>query len=223
VWTTATHAIQTAKAVWHSVRFDTLYELAAFSGAEGVVLNETGESWADFRVEGDTATHLLFVDASANAVGIGTSAPSSLFHVSQTTGDAGVREVVRVAHNSSGTPGKGFGVSLALALETTTTENMVAGRVAAIWDSATHASRAGDLIGYATDAAGDREGWRVRASGSAPMLGLFGAAPVLQPTTSHAAASFTANSGTAVNDASTFDGYTIKQVVKALRGLGVLT
>jgi hypothetical protein len=223
IWTEKTHATRTAKSALSSVRSGTLYELAAFSGAEGVVLNEAGESWADFRVEGDTATHLLFVDASVDAVGIGTSAPSSRFHVSQTTGDKGIREIARITHNSSGTPSEGFGVSLALALETTTTENMVAGLVAAIWNSATHASRAGDLIGYAADASGEREGWRVRASGSAPMFSLFGATPILRPTTSHAAASFTANSGTAVNDASTFDGYTIKQVVKALRDLGALT
>lgn len=43
-----------------------------------------------------------------------------------------------------------------------------------------------------------------------------------QETTAVAAATFTANSGTAVNDASTFDGYTLKQIVKALRNLGIL-
>lgn len=53
--------------------------------------------------------------------------------------------------------------------------------------------------------------------------GFFGVTPVARPTTGVAAATFTANSGTAVNDASTFDGYTIKQVVKALRNLGLLT
>jgi hypothetical protein len=53
-------------------------------------------------------------------------------------------------------------------------------------------------------------------------LGLFGASPVVQPTTAVAAATFVAGAGTAVNDASTFDGYTIKQVVKALRTLGML-
>lgn len=52
--------------------------------------------------------------------------------------------------------------------------------------------------------------------------GFFGATPVAQPTTAGTAATFVANSGTAVNDASTFDGYTIKQVVKALRNLGLL-
>jgi hypothetical protein len=43
-----------------------------------------------------------------------------------------------------------------------------------------------------------------------------------QETTAVTAATFTANSGTAVNDASTFDGYTLKQIVKALRNLGIL-
>lgn len=54
-------------------------------------------------------------------------------------------------------------------------------------------------------------------------LGFFGTTSVAQPTTAVAAATFVAGAGTAVNDASTFDGYTIKQVVKALRNLGLLT
>ena len=53
-------------------------------------------------------------------------------------------------------------------------------------------------------------------------IGFYSAAAVAQPTTAGAAATFVANTGTAVNDASTFDGYTIKQVVKALRNLGLL-
>lgn len=53
-------------------------------------------------------------------------------------------------------------------------------------------------------------------------IGFWNATPIVQPTTSVAAATFTANSGTSVNDASTFDGYTIKQIVKALRNAGLL-
>lgn len=53
-------------------------------------------------------------------------------------------------------------------------------------------------------------------------IAFFNATPIIQPTTGVAAATFTANSGTAVNNASTFDGYTIQQVVKALRNLGLL-
>lgn len=49
------------------------------SGA--VVFNDAGAD-VDFRVEGDTDANLLFVDASADAVGIGTSSPSKKFVVS---------------------------------------------------------------------------------------------------------------------------------------------
>jgi len=59
-------------------------------------------------------------------------------------------------------------------------------------------------------------------SGATEKLGVWGATPIVQPTTGVAAATFVANAGTAVNDASTFDGYTIKQVVKALRNAGWL-
>lgn len=43
-----------------------------------------------------------------------------------------------------------------------------------------------------------------------------------QANTSGDEASFSAESGTAVNDNSTFGGYTIQQVVKALQIIGVL-
>lgn len=45
-----------------------------FDGA--VVVNESGGN-NDFRVEGDTETNLIFADASADAVGIGTSSPDA--------------------------------------------------------------------------------------------------------------------------------------------------
>jgi hypothetical protein len=55
-----------------------------FSGAvvanEGAVFNEIGGNY-DFRVEGDTDQNLLFVDASADDVGIGTAIPAAKLHV----------------------------------------------------------------------------------------------------------------------------------------------
>lgn len=53
-------------------------------------------------------------------------------------------------------------------------------------------------------------------------LSFWNATPIIQPTTGVAGATFVAGAGTAVNDASTFDGYTIKQIVKALRNIGLL-
>jgi hypothetical protein len=46
----------------------------------GVVVNETGVN-VDFRVEGDTDTNLLFVDASADQVGIGTASPGQKLEI----------------------------------------------------------------------------------------------------------------------------------------------
>ncbi len=53
-------------------------------------------------------------------------------------------------------------------------------------------------------------------------LGFWNAAPIVQPTTAVAASTLVANSGTALNSASTFDGYTLAQIVKALRNEGLL-
>lgn len=53
------------------------------------------------------------------------------------------------------------------------------------------------------------------------LLAFWNGNPMARPSTSVTASSFTANSGTAVNDASTFDGYTIKQIVHGLRLMGL--
>lgn len=53
-------------------------------------------------------------------------------------------------------------------------------------------------------------------------LGIWNATPIVQPTTAIAASTFVANTSLISNDTATFDGYTIGQVVKALRNLGIL-
>jgi hypothetical protein len=53
-------------------------------------------------------------------------------------------------------------------------------------------------------------------------LSLWNATPIVQPTTAIAASTFVANTSGTVNDTATFDGYTIGQVVKALRSIGIL-
>jgi hypothetical protein len=53
-------------------------------------------------------------------------------------------------------------------------------------------------------------------------IGFWNATPIVQPNTSVTAATFAANTSGIVNDTATFDGYTIGQVVKALRNLGIL-
>lgn len=58
---------------------------------------------------------------------------------------------------------------------------------------------------------------------SADALGFFNATPIARPTTAYGASTFVANTSGIANDTATFDGYTIGQVVKALRDIGILT
>ena len=66
------------------------------------------------------------------------------------------------------------------------------------------------------------------SSPAASTNGFFGATPVVQPDTTGTTTGFTAGSGTAVLDDSTFTGdtgtaaYTIGDIVKALKDLGLL-
>jgi hypothetical protein len=53
-------------------------------------------------------------------------------------------------------------------------------------------------------------------------IAFWNATPIVQPTTAVAAAAFVSNSGTTVHETSTFDGYTLQQIVKALRNAGLL-
>jgi hypothetical protein len=60
-------------------------ERVEFGNSE-TVFNDGGAN-VDFRVEGDTDANLLFVDASADNVGIGTSSPAEKLHVNSGTGN----------------------------------------------------------------------------------------------------------------------------------------
>jgi hypothetical protein len=71
-------------------------------GTSEVVFNDGGANY-DFRIEGDTNSSLFFVDASAEAVGIGTASPSVLLHIEQTSPADG-----RLARIVSAGVGAGF-------------------------------------------------------------------------------------------------------------------
>lgn len=60
------------------------------------------------------------------------------------------------------------------------------------------------------------------ATASTQKLAFWNATPVVQPTTSVTASTIVGGAGTTVKEDHTFDGYTIGQVVKALRTVGIL-
>lgn len=84
-------------------------------------------------------------------------------------------------HWSSGTPAAGYGLSLKIQGKSSTTPEQDMARIAALWNVATHASRAADLVAYSYDHAAEREIWRGRANGSAAAIGFLGATPVARP------------------------------------------
>lgn len=53
-------------------------------------------------------------------------------------------------------------------------------------------------------------------------IGFWNATPIVQPTTAVGASILVSNGGTTLTDTDTFDGYTLKQVVKSLRNIGLL-
>jgi hypothetical protein len=53
-------------------------------------------------------------------------------------------------------------------------------------------------------------------------LSFWNATPIAQPTTAIASATLASLGGTALTDTDTFDGYTLKQIVKALRNAGLI-
>jgi hypothetical protein len=53
-------------------------------------------------------------------------------------------------------------------------------------------------------------------------IGFYGATKIVQPTTAVTAAAFAANTSGITNDTATYGGYTMGQVVAALKNLGLL-
>ena len=118
--------------------------------------------------------------ATSGLVGIGTTAPGTLLHAVSTTATTNaLRNVLTLGANvtSTGVGAAGLGGAILFTAESTTTVDTQQARIAALWYEATHATFKSDLVGYASDAAGEREIWRGRGNGSAAAIGFLGAAP----------------------------------------------
>jgi hypothetical protein len=83
-----------------------------------VVINDSGAD-KDFRVESDTDANCLFVDASANNVGIGTSSPESKLAIKGSSGDA---DLFSISDTTVPTSGNEYGVSM---IKSNSTEYML--------------------------------------------------------------------------------------------------
>ena len=74
------------------------------------VVNEDGAAASDFRVESDSITHMLFVDAGNNSIGVNESSPSSYYYndLVVNSGDEGG---ITIVDTSSGQSALAFGDS----------------------------------------------------------------------------------------------------------------
>ncbi len=68
---------------------------------DGHIVNENGTSTGDFRAESDANTHMLFVDASANMVGINDSSPNKTLDITL-NGSAADGVAIRAANTTWG-------------------------------------------------------------------------------------------------------------------------
>lgn len=91
---------------------------------------------------------------------------------------AAIVNTLTLNHLTSGTPAAGYGTALRMQLESSTTEDRNAARIAAEWNVATDASREADLVLSAYEQATEREGLRIRGSGSGAQIGFLGATPI---------------------------------------------
>lgn len=110
-------------------------------------------------------------------------APSSRFDVyeSNTSSTTAIATLFQLRKNlTSGTPGVGFGAQIQARLESSTTEDTIVGRFSYEWATATHASRKA-LSKWTVYDTAEREGIRIEADGSNPMLGFLGAAAIARP------------------------------------------
>jgi hypothetical protein len=148
-------------------------------------------------------------------------------HTFSTANTSTVQAVLTIGANSTGTAAAGFGASQVWNLKSTTTNDTSAALDEVSWVVATHASRTARRVFSIYDTAA-REGFRIEASGSAPMIGFLGAAAVIRQAGTGETVGFTAGGGTTVTDSSTFTGnvgstaYRISDIVKALKNLGLM-
>ena len=69
----------------------------------GSIFNEVGAQHTDFRVESDSNTHMLFVDASADRVSVGDSATNGMLTVSGSTGTGNYNQLTLTSNTTANT------------------------------------------------------------------------------------------------------------------------
>jgi len=135
---------------------------------------------------------------------------------STTTKPQVVIEPTGTTSTSWSTSGTGFGINAASGFAGRLLDLQINGTSEWSWSNTTF------TIADANDiAVGTTTGTKI-GTATTQKLSFWNKSPVVQPTTAISAATFVVNSGGSIHPTSTFDGYTIAQVVAALRSVGIL-
>jgi hypothetical protein len=220
------------------------------NGAPIVARNSTDSANIDV-IRADTANNIRLGSGSIHTVvGIpnqdtDVTQPFEVQHAGVTDGTLG-RSHARIVDNQAFAAGVGGTIGFAGYVDASTPRTIrTFGAIAGRKTNATSGNASGYLSLYSRGAGGLTEVLRLNellqvvvTDASDVVLGTttgtkFGTAttqklafwnktPIVQPTTAVAAATFVAGTGTAVQDVSTFGGYTIAKVVQALQNVGIL-
>jgi hypothetical protein len=129
-----------------------------------------------------TFSHSVKVTAGLNLGSASGADAGQILATLSTATTSGVVVHSALAARSTGAVADGFGGSLRLRLESTTTNDRDAGAINWSWPTAADASRKGRLALFAFDATTAREGLRIESDGSSPLLGFYGVGAVARPT-----------------------------------------
>ena len=177
----------------------------------GLLVNSAANATTigSLQVKGSADNYLLFTSSVYDRVGIGTNAPVAKFHIISTG------EQQRIGNDASNY----FSTTVA---STGSTTFALTGTTPTFTFSQGVTFSAGITIADAKNIVLNTTTGTKIGTATSQKLGLWNVTPVVQPTTGVAAAAFVANTSGIVDDSATFGGYTIGQIVAALKSIGAL-
>ena len=183
----------------------------SFNAYGGLLTGGSAYNTADFfGVDSADRTTLLSDGANSTGLAVGTLTAMPLIF--------GTNNLARVYITSAGLAGIGTGATVSARLHViSTTEQLRIG-----YDTSNYTSftvGAGGLLTIAPIGAG---AGLLLGSATTVKIGLWNTTPVVQPTTAGASATVAHIGGSAMLENDTIDGYTLAQIVKALRNIGIL-
>lgn len=220
---------------------DTITEYTADAGVtiEGTLLKDNTiiaaagtVSLPAYTFSGDLDSGMYHIGANNLGIGVNTAkvldiSVTGLIVVGTTQSGSGTVSLPGISFSADtdcglyriGANDIGFAINGVKTQEWTTTGSVVTGT----FQSTGVASLAGIVMADATNIVLNGTTGTQLGSASSQKLGIWGATPIVKPTTGVATSTFAANTSGILDDSATFAGYKLSQIAKALQLIGLLT